>query len=263
LGWKQGAANSDGSLNYQGAVDVSEQASQASKGKIWITGTKGNAKSRTVHLPAFLPSWNGAGFGSQRPLIESVVPRFEDQSLALWAATEEESVTLLRAGFTPLNLLLWQRLWELWSHPALKDTRGGERIRNFRELLLFPTRNPARKGTTGEPTVQIDPNWRRRIDIVPGTGTYQAQSNYTKLTSPLYDYVAEQFDRWPEHRTNSPTRRGWTHHGLRHWAVSTRIQAGIPLPLIAREMGHHDASFTLERYGHAMDQGVPRGGFEF
>jgi hypothetical protein len=262
--WTLGAANSDRSLNYSGRLEVSEQASQASKGKIWITGTKGTEKSRIVHLPAFLPNWNSSSYGTQRPLIQAVESRFEEQSVPLWAASEEESLRLWRAGFTPLNYLIWQRLRELWAHPAIRHRNTlGTRIKDYRELLLFPTRNRARVGSTGLASVQIDPGWRKSIRIVEGDGTYQAQSNWAKHVNPLYDYVAEQFDEWPEHRTNAANRRGWTHHGLRHWAVSTRIQAGVPLPLIAREMGHHDSSFTLERYGHVMDGGVGPRGFEF
>ncbi|MDQ0726049.1 integrase [Microbacterium sp. W4I20] len=264
LNWELGATNSDGSLNYSGRLDVSEQASQGSRGKIWITGTKGVEKSRIVHLPAFLPNWNSTGYGSQRPLIERSEPRFEDRSISLWEATEEESIRLWRAGFTPLNYLLWLRLKELWNHPAIKHRNSlGARIKDFRELLMFPTRNPARTRATGTPMVQIDPGWRKSIALVEGDGTYQAQSNYAKHANTLYDYVEQEFDEHPEHRTNAKGRKGWTHHGLRHWAVSSRIQAGVPLPLIAREMGHHDSSFTLERYGHVMDQGVGPGGFEY
>lgn len=263
LDWRFGATNSDGSLNLYGELDVSEQASQASKGKIWVTGTKGNAKSRVVHLPAFLPNWNGFGVRTHRSQIASIIPRFEDSDISLWEATEEEAIELWGHGFTPLGYLLWQRLIELWQDPAIATMAPGPRVKEFRELLLFPTRNKARKGRDGESRVQIDPGWRKSIRIVEGTGTYQAQSNFAKLTNPLYDFVAEQHDEWPEHRTNAATRKGWTHHGLRHWAVSSRIQAGVPLPLIAKEMGHSDSAFTLERYGHVLDQGVSSKGFEY
>lgn len=264
-GWKMGSNYHGGrdDFAFRGVVEVAEQASQASRGKIWVSETKGNADSRAVHLPAFLPNWAGFSIGSHRWQIAEVVPRFEDRSVSLWDATEEEAVELWRHGFTPLCLLLWQRLRELWESPAIRSMATGPRVREFRELLLFPTRNKARTGRDGQPHVLTDPSWRRSTRIVEGTGTYQAQTNYAKHSNPVLDYVAQQFEEWPEHRTNATTRNGWTHHGFRHWAVSSRIRAGVPLPLIAREMGHSDAAFTLERYGHVLDQGISPEGFEY
>ena len=268
--WRLGAlmeqAQTDPRLlpfTFNGTIDVSEQASQASKGKIWVTGTKGRRKSRTVHLPAFLPNWNGFGRETHRAQVAEVIERFNDPQHKMWSATEEESFTLWSHGFTPLNWLLWERLRELWQHPAIAHLDAGPRTTEFRDLLLFPTRNQARKSRGGLPSVLTDPGWRKPTRIVPGTGTYQSQSNYAKLVNPLYDWVADQFLEYPEHRTNSTQRQGWTHHGLRHYAVSSRIKAGVPLPLTADEMGHHDSSFTLERYGHLVDDGVGAGGFEF
>lgn len=251
------------SVAFDGTTDVSEQASQASRGKIWITGTKGKSKSRTVHLPAFLPNWNGFGYGTHRDQIAAVIPRFQDQRIPLWASTEEESIELWSHGFTPLNYLLWQRFRELWIHPAIEHLEAGPRTILFRELLMFPTRNRARPGRDGRPNVLIDPGWKKSIAIVDGDGTYQAQSNFAKAANPVYDHVSEHFLSYPEHRTNSTSRKGWTHHGLRHYAVSSRILAGVPLPLIAEEMGHSDSAFTLARYGHVVDQGVGLGGFEY
>jgi hypothetical protein len=238
---------------YEGRVEVTEQASQGSRGKVYISGTKGSSKGRTLDLPAFLPNWRGFGVATHRTQIAEVVPRFADRKVSLWTATEEESLLLWRAGFTPLGYLLWQRLTELFNDRAVRNLDWGHRTKPFRQLLLFPTRNRARVGRDGEPNVQADSGWNPSTQIVEGAGTYQAQSNWARLTNPLMDYVAEEMDEWPEHRTNIKGRKGWTHHGFRHWAVSSRIQAGVPLPIIAREMGHNDPSFTLERYGHVFD----------
>jgi integrase len=229
---------------------------------VWISGTKGASKSRTVHLPAFLPNWSGFGVGTMRPQIGAVVSRLLDPAVSLWEATEEESALLWRHGFTPLNFLLWHRLRELFSDRAMRGMSFGSTTREVRDLPLFPTRNRARAGRDGQPNVQADPGWKKSTRIVEGAGTYMAQSNWAKLTNPLLDHVSEQLDEWPEHRTNSSQRNGWTHHGLRHWAMSSRLQAGVPLPVIATEMGHSDANFTLERYGHVLDGGTSPAGFE-
>jgi integrase len=84
--------------NFRGVLTVSEQASQASRGAIWITGTKGHSKSRTVHLPAFLPNWNERIEKTTRDGLAAVLPRFEDPSLSLWEATDEESVSAWHHG---------------------------------------------------------------------------------------------------------------------------------------------------------------------
>lgn len=248
---------------FRGVLEVSEQASQASRGAIWVTGTKGTAKSRTVHLPAFLPNWSSEGTGSTREQIERILPRFAESGDSLWTATDEESIELWRHGFTPLGYLLWDRLRDdLWEHRAIAQLPLKRRIAEFRELLIFPTRNRVRPGKEMQP-VQTDPSWPNSIRIVPGTGSYQSQTNYAKIANPIYDYVAEEFNSYPRHRTNRAGRKGWTHHGLRHWAVSTRLRAGVPLPVIAQEMGHKDGAFTLERYGHVLDQGIGPRGFEY
>jgi integrase len=39
-------------------------------------------------------------------------------------------------------------------------------------------------------------------------------------------------------------------HSLRHTNASIRIKAGQPLQYIAKQLGHHSASFTLSVYGH-------------
>lgn len=248
---------------FRGVLDVSEQASQASRGAIWVTGTKGATKSRVVHLPAFLPNWNSDDGGSTRDQIERHLPRLAESELSLWEATDTESVELWRRGYTPLAYLLWDHLWDdLWHHPAISELPLRERITEYRDLLLFPTRNRVRPGREAQP-VQTDSAWKNSTRIVPGTGNYQAQSNYAKITNPLYDYVADQFGWYPRHRTNLSGRKGWTHHGLRHWAVSTRLKAGVPLPVIAKEMGHKDGAFTLERYGHVLDEGIGPRGFEY
>lgn len=244
---------------YRGRVEVQEQASQASKGKIWLTAPKGG-RERTVHLPAFLPNWLGHGVGTHRLQVAQVVPRFRDESISLWEATDDEVTALWRAGFTPLGWMLWRRLEDLWDSPILNAHRSPQtKIRDYRDLLLFPTRNRARSSST----VQWEDNWPHDVRIVEGDGTYQAQSNFAKLTNPLYDYVADAYGEYPAHRRNAKTRQGWTHHGLRHFAASSRIAAGTPLPLIAREMGHSDGGFTLRRYGHVMGAGIDPVGYEF
>lgn len=129
-------------------------------------------------------------------------------------------------------------------------------------LLIFPAPNRVRPGREAQP-VQTDPSWTNSIRIVSGTGSYQSQTNYAKIANPVFDHVAEEFRSFPEHRTNRTGRKGWTHHGLRHWAVRTRLRAGVPVPLFAKEMGHKNSRFTQDRYGHVVDEGVVPRGLEY
>jgi hypothetical protein len=150
----------------------------------------------------------------------------------------------------------------MWDHHAIRTLPRAKRIAAFWELLLFPTRNPVRPGRVMQP-VQVDPSWNDSVQIAAGSGSYMSQTNYAKIANPVYDYVGELFGSFPKHRTNVAGRKGWTHHGLRHWAVSSRIKAGVPLPVIAQEMGNKDGWFTMQRYGHVMDKGIGPKGFEY
>lgn len=105
--------------------------------------------------------------------------------------------------------------------------------------------------------------WRKPTRTIPATGTYQSPTNDAKHINAFCDWVADQFVEYLEHRTIWPQRQSWTHHDLRHHALSSRIKAGVPLPLIADEMSHQDSSFTLKRPCHPVDNGVGAGGFGF
>lgn len=130
-------------------------------------------------------------------------------------------------------------------------------------MLLFPTSSPARNQQPGH-VVQTEQSFRYDISLVEGTGGYQVETAYAnRFANPIYDYVSGLFNEWPAHRVNATKRRGWTHHGLRHYAASSRMIAGVPIPIIARELGHKDGAFTLQRYGHFMPESIPQQGFEY
>lgn len=259
-------------INYTGTLPITEQASQSSDGKIWLTAPKGRAggKSRTVHLPALLPAGWGSDyvFGKQtvRQQISQHFPRFNDTSVSLWNITRNEAITLWKQGYPPMALILWDRLHELWNSPAVQmHNSERKRYETFSNLLIFPTRNPARKGRDGNASVRFEAN-APDTRIVEGTGTYLATTNFARdFTNPVYDYVGEEMGSYPTHRVNALTRRGWTFHGLRHYAITSWLNspANIPLTVIAEQAGHEDISFTLRRYAHAVgDRKTPAAGFE-
>lgn len=247
--------------SYRGEINVYEQASSIGGKQIFV-GLPKMRKTRTVHSPYYLPHWDGEDVGAHRKLVAAVIPRFADINTSFWTSTNEEAITLWKNGFIPLGWLIWNRLEELWNEPAINIGKPSlkTKINNYLDLLVFPSKQPPRKSnkTSWEDSF---PYGQR---LVPGTGSYQAASNYNlNYQNRLFDYVTEFYNIWPEHRANSSTRKGWTHHGLRHYAASWRIQAGVPLTTIAAELGHKSAAFTLERYGHMIPIDIDDRGFEF
>ena len=47
---------------------------------------------------------------------------------------------------------------------------------------------------------------------------------------------------------------GVTLHSLRHFAISTWLRAGVPIPVVSRMAGHAKASFTIDTYGHCIPE---------
>ena len=245
--------------NYRGRVHIWEQASQLSSGKIWLSKPKGKQGRRTMWLPAFLANWFPGRQLTTSEALASFSPHFEHHipGVTQWNADEEDSLMMWANGYTPLGYLLWQRLEELWASEVIQSISSKKkRIEAYQRLLLFPTRNQAKLDRDGLPNVLFEAGgWKADATIVPGTGTYQLIPNFTlRWANPLYDYVGETLGLYPAHRINRPGRKGWTHHSLRHYAITTMITQGIPLPQIAKLVGHADAGFTLKRYGHAVEE---------
>lgn len=117
--------------------------------------------------------------------------------------------------------------------------------------------------TRGARAVSIDPAtvealaaWRRtrvqlhlRVGAALGPGTLVFPASRRPDTArPLGPDAAS--DRW---------RRLWRVHGdgrpvplygLRHWHASSLLRAGVPVPEVARRLGHASAKMTLDVYGH-------------
>lgn len=263
-------------LHYRGRLRVAEQASQASQGRIVLSRPK-YGKERDAFVPAFLyhfreepplltmnrreqmrhvigrmPGWDG----------EALLPRLNDPTFSLWQFSEAETLRLWQLGFVPLGWLLFQRLRELWDELHTGQTYAPKEFRfaDFRRLLLFPTRNRS----TRRIQVEVPRSWHRDASVVEGFGGYQSQTNYSgRWANPVYDFVSEMLGGYyPEHRTNSAGRRGWTHHGLRHYAASSMLTHGVPLPVVSDQLGHASYDFTLQRYIHTIQGGYDLTGLE-
>jgi integrase len=258
-------------LNYVGRVDVVEQASQASKGAIVLSAPK-MARERAVWLPPILPAGTGQTFiedVTTRQRATRIVPRFEDPRISMWSMTRKEALSLWMKEQPPLVFMLWLRLTELWESNVVQSQKTEDaRFRTFQSLLLFPTRNPLREQDGQfQPNIKYASTWKHDVRIVRGTGGYQSTTNLVgRYLNVVFDYVSEELGGYyPSHRVNKKEgRKGWTLHGLRHYAISSWLASPIvSLPEVTTQAGHKDINFTLERYGHLMDDRLVRArGFE-
>lgn len=244
---------------YRGAVDVVEQVSPDG-GRMAVTAPK-MGKTRRIYLsPLLYPAWDR---DAQRPLRDLLADPHNGilrsaefdvfdataREGSLWDMTEVDALLLWKSGFTPIAYLLHDRLREMWIE-------SGRDVRVFWDALLFPTRNPARNRGPGV----AFPARRPYATQIPH-GTYQSPTNLTgRYVSPLYDYVSDVLHVWPGYK--GTTRRGWSHHHLRHYAVSQWLSRGVPVPLVTQQAGHANEAFTLSRYGWAATDSLPDKGFE-
>lgn len=227
--------------DYRGRVEVLEAVSPTSRGVMTISRPKGG-KTRTVWLPALMyPTWD------HRSDLRALASRHVNiGERSLWSLSMQEYAHLWRQGMIPLVALLQQRLHEIYE-----EVDGDEDA--WRHSLLFPTRSPARKSPT------FPAKWPHRKEI-PGNLGYQSSSNLVhRYVSPVYDHVSTLTGSWP---STNEGRGGWTHHGLRHYAVSQWVARGVPLPVITRQAGHSRESFTMERYASAIMTDIVSEGFE-
>lgn len=244
--------------SWNGQIHVSESASTDHKGKIWVTAPKSN-RERVAYLPPFLPDdrgrtprWDFAG------LDEATEPTASD-----WRALREEDALRIwhEQNAAPLYAIVLHRL-EAVLRPWLDrdDLTERERIRLMARTMLFPTRQPPKRTKDGkESRVEHSPRWTGYTGTDPLTGgTYMSHNNFKKEMNEIYDFVSDRTGIYPAHRRNRATRQGWTHHALRHFAVSTRLDAGIPVAQVALEMGHASPAFTMSRYAHAVSSSANR-----
>ncbi|MCR9178536.1 MAG: site-specific integrase, partial [Alphaproteobacteria bacterium] len=102
----------------------------------------------------------------------------------------------------------------------------------------------------GRNVVQLLLEWKLRTRfskkddlIFPNkAGTYYCHDNFVKRGwYPLFDKIEEN--------TGRPTERfNW--HALRHFAISTWIEAELPPKTVQTFAGHSSLQVTMDRYGH-------------
>ncbi|MGW9717815.1 integrase [Micrococcus aloeverae] len=230
-----------------GSIHITEQASQASRGKVRVTLPK-SSRTRTAWLPQFLPRTDFSDVRLGRPIDTFT----REDYLTVW---EQQDAA-------PLRLFLVDRLHEIFTAWAQQAEDAFTAMSStISETMLFPTRNRPRKTKDGLPNAVASETWAHYSgpDTLTG-GTYQTTSNFTREMNYVYDYMSKMMSETPP-AAQSRARRGYSHHSLRHLAISLRVQKGQPMTEIADEFGHADAGFTLTRYSHVIHQ--RSAGFEF
>lgn len=227
---------------WDGRIRIEEQVSQASSGKNWISLPKSN-RVRESHIVPFLPAY----------MYEPIKVRM-DQSQSMLSREDTDEIYKSQYAF-PAKLVIIEILMLIlkeWRRRSASYSES-ELIRNVLDSMLFPTRSPARRNKDGL-TIYKPDEWTGTTSPDPLTkGNYMTTSNLAgKFMNEAYDYVSSIMHEYPP-SVESNKRQGYTHHSLRHWAISTRLKNGMYLPELSAMMGHSNPSFTLERYSHLLN----------
>ncbi|MEI3777432.1 hypothetical protein V1463_01315 [Micrococcus yunnanensis] len=230
---------------WNGFIRVDTQASQQSKGKIIVSAPK-MRRTRIASLPPFLPANR-----FKKLAIPSQTAISRTEALTLWDDH----------GTAPLRAIVIDRLASI-ATLATGNTTEEEwhtsRATDTLNALLFPTRSPARRGRDGQPSAIPDPAYYGITSPCPITrGGYYSQAGWAKRSNELFDYTSDLMEEAPPAPRGATSRTGYTHHSLRHFAISMRLYDGQDAASVAKEMGHKNAAFTYERYAWAIKANQP------
>lgn len=80
-------------------------------------------------------------------------------------------------------------------------------------------------------------------------GRYQGHGNMVKrIFYPLFQKLEQLHDQDPDRHPPAPKRFNW--HAIRHFAVSTWIEADLKPKTVQTFAGHSSLQVTMDRYGH-------------
>ncbi|GEE03815.1 hypothetical protein nbrc107696_42610 [Gordonia spumicola] len=229
-------------------IRVEEQVSPLSGGRMAISLPK-QGRTREVWIQPYLyPNYHVKDMGEE---VRSKLPEV-DRHRSVWETTIDQALHVWRGqdddGPIPLHFLLYLRLRELWEE-------SNRDLGVWENALLFPARN-ARKRSQ-EPLYPASWPYQRE----PTNGIYQDPTNFTaRMMNPIYDHLQDLLGEAPGHTARS--RQGWTHHALRHFAISQWIAHDLDIPFVTQQAGHSDETFTLSRYASAVDTAYVQTGFE-
>ncbi|MGO4722978.1 MULTISPECIES: site-specific integrase [unclassified Inquilinus] len=156
----------------------------------------------------------------------------------------------VRAG--EFHALRWRHL-DLSTGEATIETR----VDAFGDEDVTKTDAGMRVVPLGADIVKMMKAWKLRSkfskpdDLVfPNpTGKYEDHGHLVKrCLYPLFTSLAAKHNADPIRCPKPPTRFGW--HALRHFAISTWIEADLKPKVVQELAGHADLNTTMNRYGH-------------
>lgn len=189
---------------------------------------------------------------------KKIVPPSKDaMRLIMQAADENFRAVLIVASATGMRA---GELWALrWKHV---DLVGGEvrietRVDAYGEEDVTKTDAGMRTVPLGASVVSVLKAWKLRSkfskteDLVfPNEkGGYTCHPNLVKRRFlPLFAALDAKHKEDPANNPPAPPLFNW--HGLRHFAVSCWIEAGLAPKTVQTFAGHSSLQVTMDRYGH-------------
>lgn len=160
------------------------------------------------------------------------------------------SATGVRAG--EFHALRWRHL-DLDAGEVAVETR----VDAYGEEDVTKTEAGMRTVPLGTAVVSELRKWKLRSKIAKPDdlvfpnrrGSYENHDNLVKRHFlPLFDRLSRLHEDEPERHAPAPARFNW--HALRHFAISTWIDAGLSPKTVQTFAGHSSLQVTMDRYGH-------------
>lgn len=187
-----------------------------------------------------------------------IVPPSKEALRALLAVADADfrvkltfaAATGVRAG--ELHALRWRHL-----NLSMGEVRIETRVDVYHEEDVTKTAAGMRTIPLAQPLVLMLKEWKLRTkrkkeeDLVfpSRRGWYTSHDNMIKRKFlPLFDALAEKHRIDPKNYVEAPARFNW--HALRHFAVSSWIEAGLSPKTVQTFAGHSSLQVTMDRYGH-------------
>jgi integrase len=160
------------------------------------------------------------------------------------------SATGVRAG--ELHALRWRHL-DLANGEVKIETR----VDAYGDEDVTKTAAGMRTIPLSQPLILMLKEWKVRTKrkkpdelVFPNKrGWYTGHDNMVKRKFfSLFDMLAEKHREDPRQHPEVPDRFNW--HALRHFAISTWIEAGLSPKTVQTFAGHSSLQVTMDRYGH-------------
>lgn len=188
---------------------------------------------------------------------KKIVPPVKEAMRALIEAADENfrvklvfaAATGVRAG--ELHALRWKHLDFDKAEATIQA-----RVDAYGQEDVTKTAAGMRTVPLGSHVVTMLKTWKLRAkfkkpdDLVfpSSRGSYVGHDNMIKRKfNPLFDKLAKQHQKNPSAHV-AVSRFNW--HGLRHFAVSCWIEAGLAPKTVQTFAGHSSLQVTMDRYGH-------------